>query len=493
MLNLTPTHYLSAAAGLALILVGRARAGAKKHRNHPPIIHIPPAEMYSNPREAYETAMREHGPVIAVQRRQNLEFILDEALIPQLFTHPSFSFEEAIATMMNLRPFVTAFWGFFRGIDDLVQVGINSALDSMLERMCPVFVRSAQKALEEKEAIDLFHYTHMSIAEAMMVVIFGETLERTDEKTVKAVTDIATDLAELTGMYLNSSWVAHHFPKVYNILAWIRVTCTSVQRFFRIIGPPVWHRLRSRKWIRNPDDTPTSALEYMAFKHAAADGTIGIPAYLQIMSLLMGVIFASVHQTASVAVWVVFEIALRPEYLAKLRAEAHAQANVDPITHELDPATIAHAVQPSSAPLIDAFIREVMRTKGDTLSLCRRTTADLDIGGCTIPAGNVVFPLATIPHFNERTYPEPTKFRPERWMEGGVQRPAVMTSANYLAFGMGRWACPGRILAVSEIKMIVWSLILKATPRLEGGGYKIVDPLNVTSVPPDGQLILDPL
>jgi hypothetical protein len=46
--------------------------------------------------------------------------------------------------------------------------------------------------------------------------------------------------------------------------------------------------------------------------------------------------------------------------------------------------------------------------------------------------------------------------------------------------------------AVSEIKMIVWSLIAKATPRLVGNKYKIVDPLNITSVPPQGELILEP-
>jgi len=63
---------------------------------------------------------------------------------------------------------------------------------------------------------------------------------------------------------------------------------------------------------------------------------------------------------------------------------------------------------------------------------------------------------------------------------------------SYISFGLGRWACPGRILAVSKIKMIVWSLIAKATPRLKGNKYDIVDPLNTTSVPPEGELILEP-
>lgn len=87
---------------------------------------------------------------------------------------------------------------------------------------------------------------------------------------------------------------------------------------------------------------------------------------------------------------------------------------------------------------------------------------------------------------------------------------AVMGSPTYFPFGIGRWAWPGRYLTVTgrhiskqtfgvllwdvtEIKMIVWSIICRATPRLEGDAFTVIDPLNVTSVPPEGELILEPL
>ncbi len=86
-----------------------------------------------------------------------------------------------------------------------------------------------------------------------------------------------------------------------------------------------------------------------------------------------------------------------------------------------------------------------------------------------------------------------------------------MVSPSYWPFGLGRFACPGRALAVAgmisfllyfptdvlniwsqEIKLAVFFLIGRAFPSLEGDKYEVVDPLNVTSVPPLGRMLLRP-
>jgi cytochrome P450 len=71
--------------------------------------------------------------------------------------------------------------------------------------------------------------------------------------------------------------------------------------------------------------------------------------------------------------------------LKALREEIHS--HVDPVTNELDPSNIGEAIQ--KATWLDSFIREVMRTKGDTLNVCRLTAADTNLGGYTIPKGQV--------------------------------------------------------------------------------------------------------
>ncbi|KAK7063659.1 cytochrome P450 [Favolaschia claudopus] len=479
--------YLYAAASVGLLLGFRVVSKRRKiHGNRPPIVNIPAAEIFNHPREAYEKALREHGPVIAVPRKGLLEFIVDENLCQTVLTSDqSFSFEEAMAKILNLRPYVSFFWSFFREIDDLVQNGINPRLSTIMEQICPVFVRTAGHAVEQKTVDDMFEHAHTTIAEGMIVLIFGESFA--NERSIQVITDVATDIAGLTGMYSNSSFLGRRFPALWGAIMWVKVSCTTILAFFRFIGPQVWRHLRARNWIAG-EEKPTSTLEYLAFKHANKnDGSIGFTSFMWIMSMLLGLIFASVHQTASVVVWVVFELAKRPEYLKALREEAYN--HLDPVTNDLDPTNIGEAIQ--KATYLDSFIREVMRTKGDTLTTCRLTTSNIHLAGYTIPKGHLVFPLATRLHLNATHHPDPSVFRPERW-QGENAKPAVMTSASYISFGLGKWACPGRILAVSEIKMIVWSLIVKATPRLKGGEYRIVDPLNITSVPPQGELILEP-
>lgn len=87
--------------------------------------------------------------------------------------------------------------------------------------------------------------------------------------------------------------------------------------------------------------------------------------------------------SASVTVWTIFELSRRPEYLAAIRDELFSNSAVHPSTKR--PIISYESLQ--SAEHLDSFIREVLRTKGDTLSTCRQTTQDATIAGLTIPKG----------------------------------------------------------------------------------------------------------
>jgi len=78
-------------------------------------------------------------------------------------------------------------------------------------------------------------------------------------------------------------------------------------------------------------------------------------------------------------VWVLCEIALRPEYQDGIYDEIKVLLKDGPekLTHE----------NLKQAALTDSFIREVMRTKGDTFSTVRMTVNDVKLGEYTIPKG----------------------------------------------------------------------------------------------------------
>jgi len=94
-------------------------------------------------------------------------------------------------------------------------------------------------------------------------------------------------------------------------------------------------------------------------------------------------IFASVHQTAAVAVWVMYELAVRREYIPAIREELLI------ISDSIDSSGV-HRLSYEAlrrATVLDSFIREVLRLKGDTIGVMRGTTDDVKLGDYTIPKG----------------------------------------------------------------------------------------------------------
>ncbi|KAG6834438.1 hypothetical protein H0H93_009621, partial [Arthromyces matolae] len=106
--------------------------------------------------------------------------------------------------------------------------------------------------------------------------------------------------------------------------------------------------------------------------------------------------------------------------------------------------------------------------------------------------GSFVIPFATLSHENSKNWGEDAKiFVGDRWV--GTDKTAASVSAGYWPFGLGRYACPGRFLAVAEIKLVVLNIISRVDIFLQGGKYEVVDPLNTVAVPPKGQLLIKPL
>jgi cytochrome P450 len=64
-----------------------------------------------------------------------------------------------------------------------------------------------------------------------------------------------------------------------------------------------------------------------------------------------------------------------------------------------------------------------------------------------------------------QVYPDPTRFDGERFfrqrLENETRAQLVTANIDYLGFGYGKHACPGRFLAANEIKVALCHLLLK--------------------------------
>ncbi|KAK0503647.1 cytochrome P450 [Armillaria luteobubalina] len=505
-------------APIALIIIFSIwRKPSSLPKGHPPVIDIPAEDMFRNPREAYESALKKYGPVIGVYRKGRLEFIVDDKFTAEVLTNDSvFSFESGTLTLLNLHPLLLLPRSFIRDIDKLVNEGLVPLMNQIIRKITPIFEQNILELTDRAQnatsmdaiPVDLAGLIHKTMAESMLTIIFGETY--TTPTDIRAAEIIASDIAVLSGIYQNIGYWSRTFPATWRVVTWIRVMGFSIPwNFVRIIGFRVWKDLRL--WSRSGSTNhlhKESLLHYLALRYSSKDthtARLTLLDSLWILGLTLGLLFASIHQThveistsydvavshfllsAAVIIWVVFELAVRPEIIPTLRAELQDVLEVD--EHGGKPMLTSASLK--NAERLDSFIREVMRTKGDTLSTIRLTTRDVTLGGYTIPKGQLVCPLATLSHKNPAYHGEDAEeFVGDRWV--GQGKPAVMVSPSYWPFGLGRFACPGRALAVAEIKLAVFFLIGRAFPSLEGDKYEVVDPLNITSVPPVGRLLLRP-
>ncbi len=83
-----------------------------------------------------------------------------------------------------------------------------------------------------------------------------------------------------------------------------------------------------------------------------------------------------------VAVWVMFELSARPSYMPAIREELS-----EILGHTSDGSMHLTYESLRNARHLDSFIREVLRLKGDTLSIARETVEDVAMGDYVIPKG----------------------------------------------------------------------------------------------------------
>jgi len=148
--------------------------------------------------------------------------------------------------------------------------------------------------------------------------------------------------------------------------------------------------------------------------------------------------FSTIQDTITA---LVYELSKNPEVQEKILAEVTNEEKV---------------IDPSNMPYTTACINEALRlyaTFERPDRLCNRTWTH---EGLTIPKGiSVVFPMAGL-HQNPELYPEPQKYRPERFLEKESR-----DIYSFFGFGHGPRSCPGNRFALDLIKIVMGTFLIK--------------------------------
>jgi len=132
---------------------------------------------------------------------------------------------------------------------------------------------------------------------------------------------------------------------------------------------------------------------------------------------------------------------------------------------------------------LDAVIKETLRLRPVIALVLRKLVEPMEIGGRLLPAGVSVAPSIYLVHRNPEIYPEPERFRPERFIE----QPAG--TYTWIPFGGGVRRCLGASFAEFEISVVLRELVTRRRLRPVGKPEHSVRS-TITNVPSRGAEVI---
>ena len=167
-------------------------------------------------------------------------------------------------------------------------------------------------------------------------------------------------------------------------------------------------------------------------------------------------LFLAGHETTAIALsWTLFLLARHPEVEEKLVAEIDGA-----LGSRLPGAADLHNLR-----YTEAVFNEGLRLYPPAYVIGREALADCALGGWRCAAGTTIYFAPWVLHRDARHFPEPERFRPERWLDGST---AHLPKYAYIAFGGGPRICIGERFAMMEGVLVLATLLRRV--RLEMAG-----------------------
>lgn len=193
---------------------------------------------------------------------------------------------------------------------------------------------------------------------------------------------------------------------------------------------------------------PVNLLEAMI---AAADQPDSGMDDAQIAGNVLTMLLAGEDTTANTLAWMIHLLWKNPASLALATAEVRR------VCGDAQNLTLEQMAQLN---YVEACAHETMRLKPVAPQIGFQTMRDTQIGDVLVPRGTVVITMMRPDAISEDHVPQAAVFKPERWLDG-LDATMAANSAKRVSmpFGAGPRICPGRYLALLEMKMAMATLL----------------------------------
>ena len=172
----------------------------------------------------------------------------------------------------------------------------------------------------------------------------------------------------------------------------------------------------------------------------------------QVAGNVLVMLLAGEDTTANTLAWMIHLLWQHPAALAQAQAEVRRVCSADAAP------TLAELEQ---LDYTEACAHEAMRLRPVAPQNGMQALRDTTLGDLHIPTGMVVLAMMRRDATSERYIPNAAAFEPARWLgsEGVPAQAASAAKRISMPFGAGPRICPGRYLALLEIKMAMAVLL----------------------------------
>ncbi|PBK90653.1 cytochrome P450 [Armillaria gallica] len=175
---------------------------------------------------------------------------------------------------------------------------------------------------------------------------------------------------------------------------------------------------------------------------------------------------AAIHTTSMTFYTSLYALATHPEYAETLRDEVESIINEEGCTKSAM----------GKMDQLDSFLKEAQRVYGNmgVFGMQRTTRKDFVFSdGTVVPAGVQMVVASLSTHTDKENYEDPLEFKPWRFSEKrkqegeGIRHHMATPSLDFVFFGHGRPACPGRFFAVNELKALMSHVLLNFDVKID--------------------------
>lgn len=213
---------------------------------------------------------------------------------------------------------------------------------------------------------------------------------------------------------------------------------------------------------------PEQRDDLLSLLMAARDDTGAGMSDTQIRDEVVTILFAGTETTSVSMSCALYELARHPDVGERVHAE-------------IDTVVGGHAVTRDHVrklTYLNQILQEVTRLH-TLLLIMRQSRTEVTMGGVRLPPGTEVVYSPYALHRDPRSFPEPERFDPDRWLP---ERAATIPAGAYLPFGAGNRMCIGDTFAWTEMTIALAEILRRWRPQLAEGSVPREVPAGVVQL-----------